>query len=356
MSDRFEHVYFKDCDLNDSFFDTLKADYVEFPKWFGGKASANEKTYIYHDNKGICAFMYLKDEDEELNLQDRILPKEPRIKIGTLKLDERIQGKRLGEGALGIALWRWQSSKFEQIYVTVFEHHSDLTGLLDRFGFECIGKNDRGESVYIKDRKNIDYSNPYKAFPFLNPNFEKGGYVPINDEYHDTLFPYSTLARTEQETLEKSVANGISKMYIGFPSSELHIQPNEPVLIYRVHTGEGQKRYKSVVSSFATVTRVIKIKDNYRALKTEDEFIKLAHNKTVFMEKELVEMYRKRKTIVIIEMVYNGYFGCGNNVNYAWLDNHGYFNGYPYNIKLQKRDIITILEEGGKDVSNVIIN
>lgn len=356
MSDRFEQVYFKNCNLADAFFDSLKQDYEEFPGWFERKAKDNEKTYVYEDNLGICAFMYLKDENEELVLQDRKLPKEKRIKIGTLKLNERIKGKRLGEGAIGVALWRWQQSKYNQIYVTVFEHHIDLVGLLKLFGFSCIGKNMRGESVFIKERNSIDYSNPYKAFPFINSTFNKAGYIPIEEEYHDTLFPYSTLARTDQETEEISAANGISKTYIGFPSSQLHIKPNEPVLIYRKYMGDGPKKYKSVVSSFATVSNVIEIKRNGHTNQGEEEFIKIAHNKTVFDEHELRKMYHSKKTIVVVEMVYNGFFGAGNNVNYDWLQRNEYFNDYPYNVVLSKNDFIEILEKGGKDVSNIIIN
>lgn len=260
MTDRFKYVPFGDCDLSDSFFDTLKQDYPEFPEWFKRKAAIGEKAYIYLDDIGICAFIYLKKENEELVFNDRVLPKEKRLKIGTLKLEERIQGKRLGEGAIGISLWLWQNLKYNQIYVTVFEHHKDLIALLERFGFICAGKNQRGEQVYIKDRRNIDYSDPYKSFPFINPAFTKAGYIPIYDYYHDTLFPYSELARTEQETLEISAANGVSKVYIACPSSVLHIKPGEPVFIYRIHTGEGIKKYKSVVTSFCTITAVTEIK------------------------------------------------------------------------------------------------
>lgn len=356
MSDRFEHVYFQDCDLNDCFFDSLKTDYVEFEDWFTRKSNEKEKVYIYKDINGICAFMYLKEEDEELGLQDEILHKEKRIKIGTLKLDERIKGKRLGEGALGLALWKWQETAYNQIYVTVFEHHATLIGLLENFGFAFRGKNTRGECVYIKDRRTLSYDDPYKAFPFLIPNFNKGGYIPIDDYYHDTLFPYSQLANVHQHTNEISAANGISKTYIGFPSSSLHIQPNEPVFIYRKYTEGPGKGFRSVISSYCTVHRIIQVKSNHYRYMDEDEFVKIAHNKTVFEEVELRKMYHEKRTIVMIDIVYNGYFGAGNNVNFNWLKDNGCFNAYPYNVQLDKSQVIKILQKGGKDVQNVIIN
>ncbi len=356
MADRFNYVPFGKCDLNDPFFNTLKQDYPEFSDWFQKKGSIGEKAYIYQDKKGICAFIYLKKENEEIELQDKILPKEERLKIGTMKLEERIKGKRLGEGALGISLWIWQELRYNQIYVTVFEHHHELIALLERFGFACEGKNRRGECVYIKDRRNIKKSDPYKSFPFINVDFSKAGYIPINDYYHDTLFPYSELARTEQETLELSAANGVSKIYIASPSNFIHIRPGEPVLIYRIHTGDGIKKYKSVVSSFCVITAVTEIKSNGFCLVKVEDFIKKVNNKAVFDEKQLRKIYNEKNSVVMIEMVYNGYFGSGNNVNYDWLKTNGYFDGYPYSIELSKDDFINILKKGGKDVQNVIIN
>ena len=55
-------------------------------------------------------------------------------------------------------------------------------------------------------------------------------------------------------------------------------------------------------------------------------------------------------------MVYNGYFGKGNNVIYNVLRSEGLFNGYPYELTFNKSDFIKVLELGKKDVQNIIIN
>jgi hypothetical protein len=97
----FKITPFNDCNVNDSFFDSLKQDYPGFENWFIRKAQANEKAYVYAD-EGVRAFLYIKGvEDEEI---PGILPKARRMKIGTLKISEGSQGLRLGEGAIGIAL------------------------------------------------------------------------------------------------------------------------------------------------------------------------------------------------------------------------------------------------------------
>ena len=153
MAEKFEYLYFNDVDLNDSFFDSLKDDYGEFSNWFCKKIENEEKAFVLKDDSGIAAFLYLKDENEEIVLTNSILPKMNRIKIGTLKLSERIQKQRLGEGAIGISLWNWQKSNAEEIYVTIFEKHNDLISLFEKFGFVCKGYNRRGE-VFIREVAN----------------------------------------------------------------------------------------------------------------------------------------------------------------------------------------------------------
>ena len=122
-----------------------------------------------------------------------------------------MKGNRQGEGTLGIALWRWQQSGLNEIYVTVFPKHDVLIMLLERFGFFLAGHNKRGEGIYMKDRRKLDLSDPLKAFPFIRKNYGKAYMLPINDDYHDKLFPYSEVARNAREVEEIAAGNGISK-------------------------------------------------------------------------------------------------------------------------------------------------
>lgn len=54
------------------------------------------------------------------------------------------------------------------------------------------------------------------------------------------------------------------------------------------------------------------------------------------------------KNLVIVEMVYNGFFGKGNNITFKELKETGLFNDYPYNVKLTKEQFELILRMGGK--------
>ena len=111
MSIRFHIQEFSSIDANDIFFDTLKDDYPEFPQWFQKKAESGATALVFSDDDGLGAFVYLKSEIEEIELVEQTLPPTQRKKIGTLKLADRYQGQRLGEGALGLALWNWRISK-----------------------------------------------------------------------------------------------------------------------------------------------------------------------------------------------------------------------------------------------------
>lgn len=355
MNGKFQWTFFADCDLEDSFFDSLKEDYKEFSTWFKKKASEGRRVCIYREDGKILAMLYLKDETEELELKEKKLESKRRLKIGTLKIDNFVQNQRLGEGALGLSLWYWKRMKADEVYITTFDKQEQLISLLLKFGFEKIGENARGEGIYWRSKKKINYETPYTAFPYLISDFRYCGYIPVKDEYHDTLFPYSELAFTNQETEEIAAANGITKVFIATPSKMVNYYTGEPVFVYRIHTGKGAKKYKSVITSVCTIVRQIIIKENGTIEVSYEEFERITGNKSYFQKNELKELYQK-KNLILLEMVYNGFFGSGHNVNYQSLSEHGLFECYPYDIKLDQDQFRKVLRLGGVDVRNFIID
>jgi hypothetical protein len=356
MAGKFMWKYFSDVNLDDPFFGTLKMDYNEFPVWFKRKSDEHERALVFKDEIGIGAFVYLKDEEEEIQLTDKTLPKMKRLKIGTLRLAERMRGIRLGEGALGVCLWNWQEKQYDEIYVTTFEKHEQLISLFTRFGFICVGKNPRGENVYLKSRKSLNYNDPYTSFPFICPNIKKAGIIPIEDHFHDALFPYSELKGNQLEIEEETAGNGITKVYIGSPYTVDHYKEGEPVFIYSIYTGPTGKTYRSVITSYCTITRVKIIKNNNVEVLTLPEFIKEAGNKTVFNKDELTRIYNSKRNIVLLEMVYNKFFGKGHNVTHKELNENDLFPAHPYNIDYSESDFRKILKMGDINVQNVIID
>ena len=365
MGGKFSQEYFANIDLNDSFFDSLKQDYpgtdnsTGFRQWFVKKAANNDKAIIFKDGTNIGAFIYLKPENEPIELTDNSgLPAVDRIKIGTVKISDDHRGQRIGEGAIGLALWHWQHSHFNEVYLTVFPKHKQLINLLLKFGFSLAGKNRNGENVYIKSRKRLDYSTPYTSFPFLDPDFDYGGYIIFEDSYHDTMFPYSAVKCSDKKFAELNVANGLSKVYVSqAPTCNYFV--GEPVLIYRKHNGPGQKIYKSCVTSFCVITNIIRVKKYGKSLMPFEKLLEIIGNKSVFDKDYLRNTYDRGKNMIILELLYCSFFGAGNNVNCAYLQNEGLWakgGQYPTSTTLTRPEFESILKRGGLDVQNIIIN
>ena len=367
MAGNFSLRKFKDIDLNDPFFDSLKKDYPlggnvkPFEVGFPEKAQQGRTALVFNDEYGIGAFVCIKHEAEPIILQDRTLPRKERCKITTVKIAERFRGQRIGEGAIGLVLWKWKELRLDDIYVTVFDKHTLLITQLTKFGFIKVGYNLNGEGVYLRSRSNVNYTDPYKSFPFINPNFENAGYLCVNDYYHDTLFPYSELKNTLQTSLALNVKNGLSKIYVGAQYTVPPYKIGEPIFIYRIHNGNGVKRYKSCLTSYCIVTDVIAVKKNSRCLMAFDELISRIGNKSVYDVGELRNKYIGNRNMFVIEMLYYGYFGEGNNINMDSLENNGHWskdhgNSYPALIRLTPEEFREILREGNIDVDNVIID
>lgn len=365
MAGKFKRKFFADINLDDPFFDSLKTDYpgsansTGFVEWFNKKAADGKRALVFEDEHGVGAFINLKPgEDEAIQLADGFtLPRAKRLKITTIKIDERYQHQRIGEGAIGLTLWHWRDLGDAEIYVTVFEKHSTLIRLLEKFGFNFVGCNRNGERVYIKDKNHLDFSDPFKAFPFISGDFNFAGCLAIEDTYHDTMFAYSELANTLQEGVDMKVANGLMKVYLGSPYS-IAFKPGEPVLIYRKYTGDaGKPGYKSCITSYCIVTRIVRVKNNGQTLISFDEYRKIIGNKSVYDGDELQSKYEILPNLTLIELLYLGYFGAGNNVNWKWLkDNDCWPGTHPMNFHYPKEKFCEILREGNVNVKNVIID
>lgn len=355
MAGAYKWKYLSECNINDSFFNSLKEDYPQFEQWYLRKANEGKKAFTFSDEKGLGAFIMLKfDEKETIQLENGNLPSCKRLKISTLKLSESVQGNRLGEGAIGIALWNWLESDNEEIYVTVFDKHRKLIDMLKRFGFVLAGYNKNSEGVYIRSKNNIDFSTPYSSFPFIDPCQNEFSILPIEAKWHDKLFPYSELKNTKQETEEFAAANGMTKTYICFAKKTPVYRSNQPILIYRISEDETRKTYKSVITSYGTVVRFELIKKDYKYYKSLEEYKGIVGNKSVFSEEE-IESFYSQKNLYVLELVYNHAFGEGNNVNHYSLKANGIWaNCYPYQAIYSIDDFRAILALAKQDINKLI--
>ncbi len=304
MANTLEIKYFRDIDISDPFFDSLKEDYKEFPEWFQQKAS--EPVYAQYTNDRLIGFMYLKFEEGEINDVTPPLPDGKRIKIGTLKVDAH--GTRLGERLIKKAIDHAIVKKAEEIYVTIFPRHKPLIAMLEEFGFRSgrIKKTVNGtETVLLKS---FDYSklsgNLRKDYPLIDTRRVKFYLLAIKPQWHSQLFPDSILKTESYDLLaDVSHTNSISKTYICSMEGVEDLHPKDLLLIYRTSDQQGPAEYRSVATSICVVEEVRR-KNTFA---NADEYINYTKPFSVFSDIELRRLWNRRE-LFVIRMLYNAAF------------------------------------------------
>lgn len=289
-----QKLKFGKIDLNDTFFDSLKEDYVGFDKWFIKKYDEEAYITINSNNGMLLSFLYLKVEDENenySNINPQLSPKR-RLKIGTFKVISN--GFRLGERFVKIIFDNALKNHVQEIYVTIYDKRPEqrrLIDLLEQWGFVLWGTKGEGELVYVRDfSPKFDIENLKACFPYISKG--KNAYiVPIYPEYHTELLPDSILNTESPEEFIEDFPhrNCINKVYVS-RAMEPHPSVGDILVFYR--TGG---YYKSVVT---TIGEVLEVKTNFQ---DENDFILYCRKKSVYPEQALREMWRysARKPFVV---------------------------------------------------------
>ena len=288
-------IHFKDVNLNDVFFESLKVDYPGFENWF--KKKANEFCYIYEKDDGIKGFLYLKVEDENENYSDFEKPffeKKKRLKVGTFKIIST--GLRLGERFIQIIVDNCLSKKLDEIYVTLFENKreevSHLKDLLKTWGFEEYTYKSNGELVLVKKINCFDASKSIKANYPLNRNNPSYFFLPIKPSYHTVLFPDLKLKFENNENKEMACNYALEKKYITKFNKVINWKKGDVLLIYRIGEEDRAKKYSSCVTGIAVL-------DDVKKCDTVDEMLSLVKNKSVFDESEVINLFNGNYRTVI---------------------------------------------------------
>ena len=289
-----QKLKFGKIDLNDTFFDSLKEDYVGFDKWFIKKYDEEAYITINSNNGMLLSFLYLKVEDENenySNINPQFSPKR-RLKIGTFKVISN--GFRLGERFVKIVFDNALKNHVQEIYVTIYDKRPEqrrLIDLLEQWGFVLWGTKGEGELVYVRDfSPKFDIENLKACFPYISKG--KNAYiVPIYPEYHTELLPDSILnTESPKEFIEDFPhRNSINKVYV---SRAMEPYPSVGDILVFYRTGG---YYKSVVT---TIGEVLEVKTDFQ---DENDFIFYCRKKSVYPEQALREMWRysARKPFVV---------------------------------------------------------
>ena len=289
-----QKLKFGKIDLNDTFFDSLKEDYVGFDKWFIKKYDEEAYITINSNNGMLLSFLYLKVEDENenySNINPLFLPKR-RLKIGTFKVISN--GFRLGERFVKIIFDNALKNHVQEIYVTIYDKRPEqrrLIDLLEQWGFVLWGTKGEGELVYVRNfSPKFDIENLKACFPYISKG--KNAYiVPIYPEYHTELLPDSILNTESPEEFIEDFPhrNCINKVYV---SRAMEPYPSVGDILVFYRTGG---YYKSVVT---TIGEVLEVKTDFQ---DENDFILYCRKKSVYPEQALREMWRysARKPFVV---------------------------------------------------------
>lgn len=327
-----QKVPFGKIDLNDSFFQSLKDDYVGFDKWFLRKYDESAYITINSNNGKLLSFLYVKKEDETENYTDITppLPPKRRLKVGTFKVISN--GFRLGERFLKIIFDNALKNKVEEIYVTIFDRTDEqkrLISLMEKWGFVYWGKKGE-ENVYVRDfNPNFAIDDVNKTYPYISKNCDTF-IVPIYPDYHTELLPDSILNTESPSDFVEDFPhrNGISKVYVS-RALEPHPKKGDILVFYR--TGG---IYKGVITTIGIVTE---IKEHFSS---KADFISYCRKGSVFPEKELGKMwdYRSQRPFVVSFLYV---YSFPKRINMSKLIEMGIFNGVndaPRGFRLISKD------------------
>jgi hypothetical protein len=285
--------YLHNISLTDPFFDSMRIDYLEFDRWFSQKSREGRRAWVHrYDTGSLAAFMLLKEENEPISLDNKIFAAERRLKICTLKVSRT--GLRIGELLLKLAFEFATNNSINSVYLTAFPAGKEyLLSLITHYGFVCVGRNQRGEDLYLKrlcppsgDLCREDISRLYYPTFYDGPDVNK--YVlPIQPRYHQRLFPSwkgsQALLDFDQGMLPEG--NAITKAYLcNSPIATIKLQ--DIVLFYRSED-------VSAITSLGVVQDVV------RAIDSLEKVMELAGKRIVYAQSEIESMISKHAVLIL---------------------------------------------------------
>lgn len=299
MADVLELKRFCEIDLDDLFFDSLKADYIGFENWF--KRKNNESAYVFEDEGKIQGFLYLKIEVGAVTDTVPELKDGSRLKIGTMKINPH--GTRLGERFIKKAFDHAIINGVEEIYVTAFPKQDILIDLFKKYGFveHGIKQTASGEELVLLKSLHIIKNDILFDYPKVRIKNANKYLLSIYPEYHTRLFPDSILKNESFNIIEDvSHTNSIHKIYI-CKMNVSRLRKGDILVIYRTSDGQGKAWYRSVATSICVVEER-KSKQDFIDI---NDFINYCKSYSVFSEEELEDLYRSNKMLYVIKMTYN---------------------------------------------------
>ena len=303
----------------------MKSSYDEFKLWWKKISGEHRNTWVYYkNNKELGALLIMKDEDEELKLEDIILSQKRRIKVSTLIVKHT--GFKIGELFIKLAVDYALKMKIDEIYLTHFIESNDyLVDLIEEYGFVNVGNNNRNEAIFIKDlnvKKIPEDLLPHEIAKIYYPSFYDGVkvskfIVPIQPDYHDLLFNDYLGRQTRLDEFNRKMlisGNTIKKAYL------CH------ALIKMIKKGDILLFYRSTDQKLTSLCVVDNVFQNQTQL---DEILRNVGKRSVFSSSQIKKMLKK--PILAISFIHIEHFK--NPLNFVNLKELGILNGPPQSIR-----------------------
>jgi GNAT superfamily N-acetyltransferase len=290
--------------LASSFFDSLRAGYPGqgnrsgFDEWFRQKARENRMAWIYRDDaKALAALcIYHAQVDEVINDNGERLEGKA-LKLCTLKVGESVRGRKIGELFLKAAFKYASENACENIFIHAnAERHDYLINLLRDFGFKEKGSY-QNDVVLVKQHpvtapqiggaEPLDYVRDY--FPHFQASSEVQKFVvPIQPEFHDTLFPDYQPMQPKLFSQVGDVGNAIKLAYICHaPISS--IKPGDVLLFYRT------KDEKSITT--------VGVVERFSVSADAAQIASIVSRRTVYSIDQIADMAKKPTKVILFRLI-----------------------------------------------------
>jgi ribosomal protein S18 acetylase RimI-like enzyme len=329
---------------NDDIFESLRDGYDDFDRWWRAKCVAEHRPcWAVTINNELAGLIVRKVEDHAEAKTKFVGHKI--LKICTFKVKPHFRGEKLGELLLKQALWFAQKNQFDLVYVTTFENQTSLIRVLEYFGFENTGTNARGELVFEKQlpRAILNATEGEELFDLARKSYPRfvarppaeAFCIPIQGQYHDTLFP--ELALPDQPDFfatagsvggARTPGNTIRKVYLCRAKSQA-IGPGSVIFFYR--SDSPGYRISQCITSVGVVERV-------SHAKSVEDLVRLTAKRSAYTTEQLSAIAKASNTPVkIIDFLLIGHFDPAIRLDQLLED--GVFRGWP-------PQSITRLDEG----------
>lgn len=286
--------------VDDPFFDSLRADYLEFDQWFLKKSAEGRMAWVLKKAKdSLTALVIYKHENIIRNLNGNSLVGDI-LKLCTFKVGESHRGRKIGELLLKKAFEHSIKNRYKYIYITIRpQKHPYLSDMCEDFGFYNFGmcENNR-DIIYVKEipeklpsDTSLNVFEFYRKYhPFVRCTPEQSKFiVPIRPKYHKLLFP--EIQTTIQPLLFgdlPTAGNTIKKAYLSHSKIKL-VKRGDLLLFYRSHD-------KKEITTLGIVEAVYWLND-------ADEILRLVSKRTVYAREEIIDIAKKETMIILFRQI-----------------------------------------------------